>query len=375
MATLNTQDFPTLVENMAAAAQGAAQQVLDFTIGSILRAVVEAVAGVALFLQSLVLQVLTLTRASTSQGPDLDSWMADYGVTRLPAVAATGTVTFSRFTPTLQAVVPIGAQVITTDGSETFAVTLDTTNAAYSASLGGYVLAANVASVSVPVAASVAGSGGNVVAGAISLIGTAIPGVDTVTNAAAFTNGLDAESDAALRLRFVAYMASLSKATKGAVGYALMSLQQGLEYTITENADYNGTTDMGFFYVVLDDGSGHPSASLLASGVGAIDAVRPIGSRFAVFAPVVTTANVALTITTATGYDHPTAVGLVGTALVNYINALPLGSSLPYTRLAQVAYDAAPGVVDVSAILLNGGSADLIATNQNVIKAGTVTVA
>ncbi len=220
MATLNTQDFPTLVENMAAAAQGAAQQVLDFTIGSILRAVVESVAGVALFLQSLVLQVLTLTRASTSQGPDLDSWMADYGLTRLPAVAASGTVTFSRFTPTLQAVVPVGAQVITADGSETFAVTLDATNAAYSAALGGYVLAPGVASVNVTVAANSPGSAGNVVSGAISFIGTAIPGVDTVTNAAAFTNGLDAESDAALRLRFVAYIASLSKATKGAVGYA-----------------------------------------------------------------------------------------------------------------------------------------------------------
>ena len=375
MATLNTQDFPTLVENMAAAAQAAAQQVLDFTIGSILRAVVEAVAGVALFLQSLVLQVLTLTRASTSQGPDLDSWMADYGLTRLPAVASSGTVTFARFTPTLQAVVPLGAQVITADGSETFTVTLDSTNSTYSAALGGYVLAANVASVGVPVAANSSGSAGNVVAGAISLIGTAIPGVDTVSNAAAFTNGLDAESDAALRLRFVAYMASLSKATKGAVGYALMSLQQGLEYTITENADYNGTVDMGFFYVVLDDGSGHPSSTLLASGTTAIDAVRPIGSRFAVFAPVVLTANASMTITTATGYDHATAVGLVGTALVNYINALPLGSSLPFTRLAQVAYNAAPGVTDVSAMLLNGGSSDLIATNQDVIKAGTVTVA
>ena len=332
MATLNTQDFPTLVENMAAAAQAAAQQVLDFTIGSILRAVVEA-------------------------------------------VAASGTVTFARFTPTLQAVVPLGAQVITADGSESFTVTLDTTNPAYSAALGGYVLAANVASVGVPVAANSPGSAGNVVAGAITLIATAMPGVDAVSNAAAFTNGLDAESDAALRLRFVAYMASLSKATKGAVGYALMSLQQGLQYTITENADYNGTVDMGFFYVVLDDGSGHPSSTLLASGTTAVDAVRPIGSRFAVFAPVVLTANASMTIATATGYDHATAVGLVGTALVNYINALPLGSSLPFTRLAQVAYDAAPGVVDVSAMLLNGGSSDLIATNQNVVKAGTVTVA
>ncbi len=375
MATLNTRDFPTLVQDMAVAAEASAQQALDFTIGSILRAVVESVAAVALFLQSLILQVLTLTRAATSVGPDLDTWMADYGLARLPAVAASGAVTFARFTPTLQAVVPVGAQLISADGSESFTVTLDPSNAAYSAALGGYAMAPGTASVNVTVEANAAGSAGNVVAGAISLIGSAIPGVDTVSNAAAFVNGMDAESDAALRVRFIAYIASLSKATKGAVGYAVTSLRQGLQYTIAENADYNGAADMGFFYVVVDDGSGSPAPALLTAAANAIDAVRPIGSRFAVFAPAIVTANVSMTIATSAGYDHPTAAGVVGAALETFLSTLPLGTPLAFTRLAQVAYDASPGVVNVSALLLNGGSADLAASNQQVIKPGTVTVA
>ena len=84
---------------MAAAVEASATQLLDLTVGSTLRAVLEANASIGLWMQWLILLVLRTTRAATSNGADLDSWMADLTLTRLPAVAATGIVTFSRFTP------------------------------------------------------------------------------------------------------------------------------------------------------------------------------------------------------------------------------------------------------------------------------------
>ena len=51
------QTFTTLVQNMAAAAQASAKKVLDFTEGSVLRALLEAQAGVQLWLQALVAAV------------------------------------------------------------------------------------------------------------------------------------------------------------------------------------------------------------------------------------------------------------------------------------------------------------------------------
>ncbi|MFX8028091.1 baseplate J/gp47 family protein, partial [Acinetobacter baumannii] len=104
---------------------------VDLTVGSVLRAIVEANAAVVVWLEGLLLQVLAITRAATSSGADLDSWVADFGVTRLPAVAATGIVTFSRFTTTQQVLVPVGATVQTADGTQQFTVTIDTTNPAY----------------------------------------------------------------------------------------------------------------------------------------------------------------------------------------------------------------------------------------------------
>jgi len=221
MANLNVQSFDQLVASQAAAIQGSASPLLDFSIGSILRAIAEGNAGVLLWLQGLIIQVLTTTRAATSAGADLDSWVADYGVSRLSAVPASGQVTFSRFFTTAQVVVPVGAVVQTADNSQKFTVTLDPTNSAWSAALGGYVLAPGVASLTVPAQAEIAGSAGNVMIGAISSMATVNPGLDTVTNAAPFVNGLDAESDPALRNRFGLYVASLAKATKTAIGSAI----------------------------------------------------------------------------------------------------------------------------------------------------------
>ncbi len=369
MANVQTQSLTTMLQNFAAAAQGACSSLLNFTIGTVLRAIGEAVASLGLWLQGMVLQILALTRAATSTGADLDTWLADFFFTRQQAVAASGPLTFSRFTPSQQAVVPVGSVVLTDDGSQQFTVVLDTTNAAYSAQLGGYVLPAGTASISATVQANTPGTGGNVAAGAISQLYQAIPGVDTVTNPAAFANGVDAESDAAVRARFQTYIANLSKATKAAIGEAIASVQQGLVYIILENQTYAGAAQNGTFIVIVDDGSGSPGSSLLSSVSNAIDAVRPLTSTFYVYGPVVVTATVSMTITTANGYTHSAVTAEVQAALLAYINTLPIGAELTYTRLAQVAYDASPGVTNVTGVTLNGGTADLPATSLQVIKA------
>ena len=48
-----------------------------------------------------------------------------------------------------------------------------------------------------------------------------------------------------------------------------------MTYTLVENQTYAGATQYGYFYVVVDDGTGSPSSTLLSSVANAIDAVRP----------------------------------------------------------------------------------------------------
>lgn len=374
MANLTTKTFSTLVSDFVAAVQGASAVLVDFAVGSILRAISEAMASVVVWLESLILLLLQTTRAATSVGPDLDTWVNDYGLTRLPAKSATGSVTFARFTPTLQALVPVGTVVQTADGTQQYTVIADTTNAAYDASQNGYVIAANVSSVTVAVQAVNTGSATNAAANTVTVLTQAVPSVDTVNNAAPFDNGADAESDTALRARFVAYIANLSKATKSAIGYALLALQTGVSFSLVENYTYSGTYQPGYFYVVVDDGTGTPSSDFLTSASNAVDAVRPFTSSFGIFAPEVTNATVTMTLTIAAGYDATATKALVQTAIVDYIDSLTLGQSLPYTRLAQLAYDASPGVSNVASVLLNSGTADLTADAKYVIKSASVTV-
>jgi len=368
------QNFSTLVEGMAASVQGAASALLDLTVGSVLRAILEANASLALWLQWLIVQVLATTRLATSNGPDCDSFGADFGFTRLPAVAAQGAVTFARFTPSIAAIIPLGTIISTPGSAVSFMVVADTTNAAYSALAGGYNLAAGVTSLNAAVVANVAGSAGNIQAGAISVIGTALPGIDTVTNANAFTGGIDPESDAAFRTRFGNYLASLSKATGIAIGAAIAGIQQGLSYTISENINQAGAAQPGHFVVTVDDGSGAPPVSLLGAVQQAVNTVRPVGSSFSVQGPVVLLANISMTLTTASGSPHEVAVAAVASAIETYIASLGIGGSLNYTRLAQEAYAASTSVTNVSNIQLNGAMADLAPPLFGVIRAGTVTV-
>lgn len=375
MASLNIKDFTTLVRDQVTAIQGRAAGLVDFTIGSLLRAITESNASILQWLQQLIVTLLATTRASTSSGANLDSWMADFGFFRLSASFATGSVTYSRFTPTNSALIPIGALVGSTDGSQQYAVTLDTTNPLYDAGLSGYLIPAGTASATVPVKASTAGAAGNALIGTVTVIVGTISGVDTVTNSAVFTNGVDPEEDSPFRARFVLWVQSLSKATRAAIGYALSSMQQGVSYTLTENQDYAGNTLYGYFYAVVDDGSGAPSGAFLASAGAAIESARGFTTRYGVFAPVLVTANVGMTITTDSTVTHSVVVANVTSAIQAYISGLTLGQILPYTQLASIAYGVSPAVTNVSGVLLNGGTADLGATNKQVIRPGTVTVA
>ncbi|MDR3538814.1 MAG: baseplate J/gp47 family protein [Acetobacteraceae bacterium] len=370
---LNLLSFNTMVSNSAAAVQSACSTLLDLTVGSVLRAILESSASVGLWMQWLILQVMAMTRAATSTGSDLDSWMADFGLTREAGTAATGSVTFSRYVDTAAVLIPVGTGLKTSDGTVTFTVTEDDTNALWNSGQSGYLVPSGTASATVPVQCSTVGTAGNVQIGTITSISSAIA-MDTVTNGAAFTNGEAAETDAAFRIRFQAWISGLSRGTEAAISSAIADVQQGLVYTITENENPDGSTNDGFFFVVVDDGSGDPPSSLITSVSNAIESYRALGSRFAVYGPTEVTATITLSVTVASGYTASTVISAVQAAIVAMVNALGLGTSLPYYRIAASAFGASAGVENVSAITLNGGTADLAATSLEVIRTTTSNV-
>lgn len=374
---LSLQNFSGLVQSMAAAAQGACSKLLDFTVGSVLRAITEATASQGLWMQWLIVLVMNRTRLATSFGADVDSFVADFGMSRLPGVASTGTVTLSRFYATSPATVLVGSVVRTGDGSQSFNIIADSTNSLWNAALtdpsgtvvGGYIIPANTTTADFKVQNQVVGTVGNVSASTVTLLASAISGVDTVNNALAFTNGLDAETDAALKSRFQNYINSLSKATEAAIASAIAGVQQGLTCNIAANKDTDGSDKPGKFVVTIDDGTGSPPSDLLTRVSDAIQPVRSLCETYAVQAPTVVDAAIVLTIDVASGYVKANLQGPVATAISAYVNALPIGTKLPYSRISQIAYGVSPGISNVHAITINSETADIVPTSSGVVKA------
>ena len=377
---LETKSYDEIVQDQSTATQSAATRkmgkLLNFSLGATLRSIIESNAGLALWLQGLQVKLLATTRLATSEGDDVDTFLADYGLVRSQAAKATGEVTFSRNIADNDAVIDLAQVVQAALSNVKYIVVADPANPIYDPVREQYIIPTGTTSGDVKVEAVVAGVSGNAAADTITVISQPIQYVDFVTNALPFTNGADAETDAEARSHFVDYINSLSKATKLAIEEAIEDIQDGIEYAVVENKDYTtDVTQLGYFYCVIDDGSGSPPPELLASVSRAVDRVRGLTTYFEVHAAISTTADIEGTAKIdTTKYDVDEVKTAIEVALTSYVNSLGINTTLYYTRLIQVIYDAHEAVQDVTNVLLNGGIADLVSDNKHSIHIGNLII-
>jgi uncharacterized phage protein gp47/JayE len=373
----NTKGLNQIVSDQAAAAQANASAAglsgLDISPGSIWLVLFQAVGGVYLWLQAFALSLLAYARAATSQGADLDSWMAQFQFARIGAVAAScTTVVLTRYSASQAVTILPGGVVQTLDGSQQFAIVADTTQSAWNAMLGGYVMAAGVTSCQVTVDALVSGSGGNVAANTIVAFGSGIVGADTVNNTGAATGGTDAEADASFRARFWNYLQYLFRATGAAITYAIESIQVGAQVILTENYDEAGNWKPGYFYGTCDDGTGAPPSSFVTAAAAQADATRALGVAFGMHATTQLVVNVSAQIKVAAGFNAGTIEGTAETVAAAFVQACVLGQNLSYFNTG-VAIVNVPGVAELVSLTLNGGIVDIQSGLQKIV-AGTVVV-
>jgi uncharacterized phage protein gp47/JayE len=359
--SLPVRSFTTIVRDMAAAITASAGELIDVSVGSVLRALIESNAAIVLWIQWLILLTLQSTRAATCTGVDLDTWMADFSLLRLPAVAATGIVTFSRFSGTAAAAVPVSTLIKTQDGSVTFVVIADPSNLAWQASKNAYALAIGVMAIDLPIIATVAGISGNVLPNTITLLASAVPGIDVLNNQLATSEGMAEESDDAFRSRFTNFLAARSRATLDAIGYAISLVGSDLSYVVQENVDAAGNARAGNILIVVDDGSGTIAGPLFDSLALAIEAVRPVGTIFSIQPPRIIQVAASLALEYPPGLSVSNIEDFVRSALETYINSRKIGSTLSVTRISQLVYRIEPKIINISSVMLNGLGVDLVA--------------
>ena len=235
----------------------------------------------------------------------------------------------------------------------------DTTQSAWNAAANAYVLNAGQSSMTCTVQALVAGAASNVAAGALGQQGSSIPGIDMVTNAAAISNGINAQSDASFRAAFVAWLSTLAKATKAAILAAINAVQQGLLVTLIENETPAGISQQGCFSAICDDGSGNPPSSLLTAITTAVNATRAFGVQAYVAGPNVLTATISITVRIASGANATTVNAAVAAAIVAATNTGTTGQELYVSTCESAALSVANVVSVQPGTTINGSNADL----------------
>jgi uncharacterized phage protein gp47/JayE len=165
---------------------------LDTTVGSTTRKIIDAVAESVseAYIDSHMLSYQYDIDSKTDA--DLDAFCNLFGIYRLAARRASGTVTFTRTGALTSTVyIPINTQVnSSTDPSIPYFT------------LTGGIMSPGVSSVTVPVQAVAAGTEGNLGAGLVTRIVSPLAGVSGVSNVEAITGGDIQETDEELRDRF-----------------------------------------------------------------------------------------------------------------------------------------------------------------------------
>lgn len=177
------------------AALAASMPELDTTVGTPAAKILDAVAGSVAdaYVDN---QLLTYTYDIDSKtDADLDAFTQLFGIARLPAKRASGTVTFTRGTDNTDAAVFIPIN---------FQITSSTDTGIIFQTVTGATMDVGVTSVTVPVQAVDAGPAGNIGPNLINNMSSPIQGVASVTNTSATSGGLDQETDSALRARWKA---------------------------------------------------------------------------------------------------------------------------------------------------------------------------
>lgn len=293
--------------------------------------------------------------ADTTFGELLDRRVGEMGITRKAAVKSAGQVTFAGTDGT---VIPAGT-VLSTESTDPVYFT---TNAA-----------ATIAAGSVSVAATEQGGGvrGNVAAGEIKIVVGDLAGSVTVSNAAAFIGGVDAESDESLLLRYYDRVR-----TPGTSGNANQYKEWAKEIAgIADAKVYPVWNGAGTVKVVLLDGNQRaPTAAKVTEVADHIEAVRPIGATVTVQGVVEVPIDVVLdaTIASYTTLEEVTAQLTAG--LKEYLSGLAFKDPLVrYTQVQRVVLDV-PEIVDYVGLTVNGGTSNIEIADGSVAVLGTVTV-
>lgn len=373
MTTPKIYTYDELVSLSSQTIQAAVPQIFNFNPGSAILAIVESAADMGLAFEGDYQFMMSCIRFLTSNEVFAESFGAQFGYFRLPASNALADCTFSRQITGTAVNIPVG-NVVSTQSGVQFAVIADLDNSNYVPGSNSYLVAVGISNITIPVQSLTAGTAGNVGAGTITTINTPIPTITGVTNASQASGGLPQESLDAYKARFVNFLSYQAKGTQFAIIYAVTSVAPGVLCKILERQLPDGTSLNGVVSIIVDDGTGStttlPTAFVDACQTAA-NSVRSCGILYYVVGRLLTDIAVDATVSVQSSVNLTDAQNQISEAITSYLASLTMGSTVYYTRIISVIYNAMAGIVDVSSVTINGSTADVTMTDAYAPRAIT----
>ncbi|MFA5048662.1 MAG: baseplate J/gp47 family protein [Patescibacteria group bacterium] len=288
-----------------------------------------------------------------------------FGFSKQTGTKSAGEVVFSRDVATTDEITITSGTIVSTPSGLLF-VTTET----------GTIASGGTDSNAVSVEAQSVGSEYNVLADNITIITTPVIGVNSVTNTAASTNGLNEETSVDFEKRFKEYVLGLAKGNGYGIKSGAMTINNVRSVSVVEH--FPPLTGLYNFSVYIDDGAGNASAELIAEveavllgdGTTVVPGYKSVGVNMRVLAPTKVTIDIDIAITDDGNYDRAVLSVSIETAISDYINNLQLGEDVIWNEIST-AVMSVPGVYD---LVLTTPAANTTISSVQIARTGTVTI-
>lgn len=320
-------------------------QVTDFTEGSIIRSLYEAIA--------LVLE--QEYQLSTENA----NWAIDHAIldafdfTPKEAQNAYGTVTVELYTPTTRDISLSRGTTVFSNNSGTDTLYFRTDQA--------YLIPQGSVRFKVRVVCNEAGTKGNIPANYIDSMTTTQLSILSVTNEDAFLTGREAETAEDLKKRFREFVATRARGTIRSIEYAMNSIPE-----VTGCYVFNHT---GYYDVYVHDANGDLPDELMNKCLNAIEDYRPAGNGFNIYpmekVKVSLQVNLAVTdvdLVTDTFREN------LRKYISDYLNSFKANDDLIISNVMQKILDFSSIIKDVQFI----GGATYTTSPEEIIRAGNI---
>lgn len=321
----------------------------DFTIGSVIRTLLEAV--------SLTIEELYFKMYDDFLWAIENSIFKAFGFSRKEATKASGFLT-------IEFVQPLNTP-FTISINTKFCTSSPLIDTKYYICTENILVPLGVSSINIPIESIASGKVGNIAENVIDVLITANSLVKRVYNPVALTNGTEKESLIDCKNRFIKYISTLSKGTAASIEYGVSQIE-GVKGVWVDD------TNIGFVKIYANNSDGELPNDLKIKVQQAADKYKAAGIGAEVYATSKEYIDISMIIYLNAGYNKDMYKSLIIDSIKKYFTTFQPGQSLYLIKFMQqvIAIDS----LAIITMKLNTPTTDTIISKSQLIKLRNIDV-